>query len=176
MRKITFGGASSLDARFARPDHSVDWLMPSEDGAQIMHAFWKTIDTVLMGRKTYEIAARSPRGAGTPGIATYVFSRMLDAIGDNHVTLVKQDAVAFVRALKSQSGKGIFLMGGGALAAAMLEAGLVDEIAMSVHPVLLGAGIAAFGALGRQVDLELMRCQAFKNGCVYVTYTVKNAA
>src|SRR5215217_5927720 len=98
MRKVTFGGANSLDNYFARPDHSVDWLQWSDEAAAVMADYWKTIDTILMGRKTYEVAARSGHGGGSyPGIATYVFSRTLTEAGG--ATVVSGDAVAFVRDL-----------------------------------------------------------------------------
>jgi dihydrofolate reductase len=56
VRKVTFGGANSLDNFFARPDHAVDWLPWSDEAAAVPAGFWKSIDTVLMGRKTYEVA------------------------------------------------------------------------------------------------------------------------
>src|SRR5579864_2942952 len=78
MRKVTFGGASSLDNHLARADHAVDWLLWSEEAALVTADYWKTIDTVLMGRKTYEVALRHSKGkAPYPGMDTYVFSRTL---------------------------------------------------------------------------------------------------
>jgi dihydrofolate reductase len=78
VRKLTFGGANSLDNYLARPDHSVDWLLWGKEAAAVMADYWKTIDTVLMGRKTYEVALRKGQGGGDyPGIKTYVFSRTL---------------------------------------------------------------------------------------------------
>jgi riboflavin biosynthesis pyrimidine reductase len=65
-------------------------------------------------------------------------------------------------------------MGGGELAWPLLEAGLIDEIGFNIHPVLLGAGIPVFHAMKRQIDLELLECRSFKNGCVYVLYRVKH--
>jgi dihydrofolate reductase len=64
MRKVTFGGANSLDNYLARPDHAVDWLLWGEEAAAYMADYWKTIDTILMGRKTYEVALRSGQGGG----------------------------------------------------------------------------------------------------------------
>jgi dihydrofolate reductase len=174
VRKVTFGGANSLDNYLARADHAVDWLMWGEEAAAVTADFWKTIDTVLMGRKTYEVAARQGQRAGYPGVKNYVFSRTLT--GDPHpgVTLVRGDAPEFVRSLKGQAGKDICLMGGGELARSLFEAGLIDEIGFNIHPVLLGAGIPLFHPMSRQIDLELRECRAFKNGCVYVTYRVKH--
>jgi dihydrofolate reductase len=175
MRKVTFGGANSLDNYLARPDHSVDWLLWGDEAAAVMTDYWKTIDTVLMGRKTYEVALRSGHGdAGYPGIKTYVFSRTLPERADGPVTITARDAAEFVRELKQADGKDICVMGGGALAKSLFEAGLIDEIGFNIHPVLLGAGIPLFHPMSRQINLELRECKAFKNGCVLVTYRVKH--
>jgi dihydrofolate reductase len=179
MRKVTFGGANSLDNYFARKDHTVDWLMWSDEAAEIMKDYWQNIDTMLMGRKTYEIAAgdkkkskSKKKSKGFYGIKTYVFSRTLDTVED--VEIVSKNAVEFLRDLKNQEGKDICLMGGGDLAKTFFEAGLIDEIGFNIHPVLLGSGIPLFYEMNRQIDLELIECRPFKNGCVYVSYRVKN--
>ena len=175
VRKVTFGGANSLDNYLARPDHAVDWLLWGKEAAAVMTDYWKTIDTVLMGRKTYEVALRAGhRGGAYPGLKTYVFSRTLSEGSHEGVTVVRQDAAEFVRDLKGQDGKDICLMGGGELARPLFEAGLIDEIGFNIHPVLLGSGIPLFHPMNRQIDLELRECRAFKNGCVYLTYRVKH--
>ena len=174
MRKVTFGGANSLDNYLARPDHAVDWLLWGDEAAAVMADYWQTIDTVLMGRKTYEVAVRSGQGGGDyPGVKTYVFSRTLKEGADGSVTVVAGDAAEFVRGLKQSDGKDICLMGGGELARSLLEEGLIDEIGFNIHPVLLGEGIPVFHPMSRQIDLELKECRAFKNGCVYVLYRVR---
>jgi dihydrofolate reductase len=174
VRKVTFGGANSLDNYLARPDHAVDWLLWGEEAAAVMADFWKTIDTVLMGRKTYEVAARSGQSGGYPGVKNYVFSRTLKEDPGGGVTVVRGDAAEFVRGLKEQDGKDICLMGGGELARSLFEAVLIDEIGFNIHPVLLGSGIPLFHPMTRQIDLELLECRPFKNGCVYVMYRVKH--
>jgi dihydrofolate reductase len=173
MRKLTFGGANSLDNFIARPEHAVDWLLWSKEAAAVMGDYWKTIDTVLWGRKTYEVALRNAKGGGSfPGIKNYVFSRTLKASDDGHTTFVSDDAAGFVAKLKKQKGKDICLMGGGELARSLFEAGLIDEIGFNVHPVLLGAGIPLFHPMSRQIDLELLECKPFTNGCVLLRYRV----
>jgi dihydrofolate reductase len=174
VRKVTFGGANSLDNYLALPDHAVDWLLWGDEAAAVMASFWKTIDTVLMGRKTYEVAVRSGQRDGYPGVKNYVFSRTLKEDPSEGVTLVMGDAAAFVRGLKEQDGKDICLMGGGELARSLFEAGLIDEIGFNIHPVLLGCGIPLFHPMSRQIELELLECRPFKNGCVLVSYRVKN--
>ncbi len=175
MRKITFGGANSLDNYFARKDDSVDWLMWSDEAASVMADYWKTIDTILMGRKTYEVGLKLSKGKSNPypDVRTYVFSRTLKDGQGKNVDIISENAVEFVRDLKQQEGKDICLMGG-ELAKSFFEAGLIDEIGFNIHPVLLGSGIPLFHKMNRQIDLELLDCKAFKNGCVLVSYRVKN--
>jgi dihydrofolate reductase len=137
--------------------------------------YWKTIDTVLMGRKTYEVAIRSGKGGGGyAGVKTYVFSRTLAEGSHQGVTIIRREAAEFVRDLKGQDGRDICLMGGRELARSLFEAGLIDEIGFNIHPVLLGSGIPLFHPMSRQINLELRECRSFKNGCVYVTYRVKH--
>ena len=175
MRKTTFGGAPSLDNYFARKNGAVDWLMWSKEATEIMGDYWKTIDTVVMGRKTYEVGLKMTKGKGNPypGIKSYVFSRTLKARRDASVEIVSGDAAKFVRKLKKQPGKDICVMGGGELAHSLFEAKLIDEIGFNIHPVLLGSGVPLFHPMKRQINLELLDCKRFKNGCVCVTYRVK---
>ena len=176
MRKVTFGGANSLDNYIARKDGSFDWIMHGKEAAEYLRDYWKTIDTVLMGRKTYEVSLKFSEGKSSsyPGVKTYVFSRTLKESGDKSVELVKEDAADFVRKLKKQEGKDICVMGGGDFAKTLFEAGLIDEIGFNIHPVLLGSGVPLFHEMKHQINLELLECKPFKNGCVLVTYRVKN--
>jgi dihydrofolate reductase len=174
MRKVTFGGASSLDNFFARKDDAVDWLLWTKEVAEIMASFWKTIDTVVMGRRTYEVAARIGSGA-YPGVKNYVFSRTIKESPDRAITIVSEDAATFVRKLKNEEGKDICVMGGGVLAKSLFEADLIDEVGLNIHPVLLGSGIPLFYEMSRQIDLELIKNQQLSNGCVVLTYRVKHS-
>ncbi len=173
MRKVTFGGANSLDDYFARKDDAVDWLLWGEEVRSITATFWKTVDTVVMGRRTYEVALRSGT-TSYPGVKNYVFSRTLKNSPDKKVEIISEDAAEFVRKLKNQEGKDICVMGGGLLAKSLFEAKLIDEIGLNIHPVLLGSGIPLFHEMSHQIDLELLDCKPFKNGCVFVSYRVKN--
>lgn len=140
MRKVTLGVANSLDNSIARPDHAVDWLRWSDEVARVTSAFWKTIDTVVMGRKTYEVAVKSGT-TSYPGVKNYVCSRTLRVPADADVEVIASDAGEFVRGLKQRNGKGICVMGGGELARSLLAAGVIDELGLNIHPMLLGAGI-----------------------------------
>ena len=167
MRVVTLGLAVSLDHFIAREDHSVDWLLWSNDIASISAEYWKTIDTVLMGRKTFEIAKKP-----YPGVTNYVFSRTLKDV--DGVTLVEDDPAAFVRELKSHPGKGMAVIGGGELARPLLDGGVIDEIVLNVHPVLLGRGIPLFHGLERQLDLELLESRVLQHVCVLLHYRVSS--
>jgi dihydrofolate reductase len=176
MRKVTFGVANSLDNYIARKDDAVDWLLWSEEAMSTMTEYWKTIDTIVMGRKTYEVALKHSQGGGNPykGLKTYVFSRTMKESSPSGVEIISEDAAEFVRNLKNERGKDICVMGGGEFAKTLFEANLIDEIAFNIHPVLLGSGIPLFHQMSHQIDLELLECKTFKNGCVMVTYRVKH--
>ena len=174
MRKVIFGGANSLDNFFARKDDSVDWLIWSKDVTKLMTAFWKNIDTMLMGRRTYEVSLRMGGGGEHAGVNTYVFSRTLKRVEGKNIELVSEDAAEFLRRLKQQPGKDILVMGGGVLAKSFFEADLIDEIGFNIHPVLLGSGIPLFYEMKTQIDLDLLSCQPISKGCVVLTYRVKH--
>jgi dihydrofolate reductase len=183
MRTVTYGGAVSLDGYLAAADGGLDWLHFSPDVQQIMADYWKTIDTILMGRKTYTVSAtargpaRKPQRATTakttvPAIRTYVFSRTLAPIDEPGVEVVSGDAAAFVRDLRQRPGRDICLMGGGELAQSLLSAGVVDRVGLNIHPVLLGAGIPVFRDAGHRVSLKLTECRPLDGGCILATYEV----
>ena len=179
MRKVTFGCACSLDNFIAREDGSFDWIMHSDEAMKIMAEFWPRIDTMIMGRKTYDISkqymTKSERKKLPHGeLETFVFSRTLEPGTRDDITFLNGDPATFVRKLKRQKGKEICIMGGGSLAQPLLEAGVIDEIGMNIHPVLLGSGVPLFYPMKNQIDLERIDVRSFENGCVYVLYRVKN--
>jgi len=175
MRKVIFRLANSLDNYIARKDGAFDWILSSEETAFDMTEFWKTIDAVVIGRRTYEPVLKSGKPFPTfPGIRNYVLSRTLKESPDKNIEVISEDVVEFIRKLKTEKGKDIFVMGGGMLARPLFEANLIDEVGVNIHPVLLGSGIPLFHEMSHQIDLELIKCKTFKNGCVSVTYRVKS--
>jgi dihydrofolate reductase len=188
MRTVTYGGGVSLDGFLAAADGAIDWLHFSADVQQIMTDYFKGVDAILMGRKTWAVARtqsggskRKPssrprtgksRTAKVPAMRTYVFSRTLTSIDQPGVELVAGDAVVFVRDLKQRPGGRICLMGGGELAQSLLAAGLVDEVGLNVHPVLLGSGVPVFRDPGHRVKLALTETRPLDGGCVLVNYRV----
>ena len=170
MRKVTYGAAASFDGYIAGPAEEIDWLRWSEDAGKIMADSWKGVDAMLMGRKTWEFAARAGGGPKIK-VKTYLFSRTMTEV-PNDVELVRGDAVEFVRDLKQQPGGDIIVMGGGELGTALVEGGVVDEIGFSFHPLLLGSGIPMFRPMQRRVELELIETRTIAKDCVLVRYRV----
>ena len=178
MRTVTYGAACSLDGFITAADGGLDWLHFSRDVEEFMAAYWATVDTVLLGRKTWEVAAAlSAAGesgpAGLSGITTYVFSRTLREVSGD-ARLVREDAGEFVRDLKRQPGKGICVLGGSDLARSLLEAGVVDELGANIHPILLGCGVPLFRDPGRRIPVELVEARTLDGGCVLATYRVRH--
>jgi dihydrofolate reductase len=180
VRTVTYGAACSLDGFIASPDKGLDWLHFSKDVSDVMAEYFKSIDTILMGRKTW-VDSQAMLAADSPppeeafaGIQSYVFSRTLDKLPDPRVRLVREDAVAFVRDLKKRPGRGICLMGGGELARSLFEAGLVDEVGLNIHPILLGGGVPMFPTPGPRVTLKLLETRVLSGGCVLATFRVQH--
>ena len=180
MRTVTYGAACSLDCFIVGPDNSMDWLHYSSDVSQVMAEYFKSIDTMLLGRKTWEFAqAMAAAGEQPPddafaGIETYVFSRTLDKLPDPNGHLVRDDAADFVRDLKKRPGRGICVMGGGELARSLFEADLIDEVGVNIHPILLGGGVPMFPAPGPRVKLKLLNSRALSGGCVLANFKVQH--
>ena len=177
MRKVIYGGACSLDGYFAGRNGELDWLHYSKDVSAIMAKSWAATDTILIGRKTWEFAMAAGGGGEMPGVTinkTYVFSRTLSSVSGKDTELVSQNAGEFVRELKQRPGKDIIVMSGGNLAASLLSAGVIDEVGLNIHPLLLGAGVPAFLDPGSRINLELAECRRLDGGCVFVNYRVRH--
>src|SRR5689334_4239925 len=117
MRTVTYGAACSLDGFITGPDENIDWLHTSADAMEIMRRYWQDVDTIIMGRKTYDFSLSMGGGPEMPGIkATYVFSRTRRSGATAGVQVISSDPAEFVRELKQQPGKNICLLGGSELA------------------------------------------------------------
>lgn len=171
MRKLIYGGANTLDNYIASKDDSVDWILQSKEANEFLKQMWQSLDTIIMGRRTYEIATKSGHGGGHAGIKTYVCSRTLKEVKGKNVELAS-DAVALAKRLKAEEGKDICVMGGAQLAKSLFEAGLIDEVGVNIHPLLLGSGIPLFAEMETRINLELLECKQSKNGCVILKYRV----
>src|SRR5215813_12064706 len=179
MRKVVYSLTNSLDNFIARADGGCDWILMDDEVMNEFPKFFASFDTVLVGRKTYDSALlQNPETGQEPsgymGMKTYVFSRTMRESSNAGVKIISDNAGEFVRNLKNESGKDIWLMGGGILATSLLKERLVDEIGVSIQPILLGSGVPLFPDIGMQVDLQLLESKTYKNGIIRLKYLVKN--
>jgi dihydrofolate reductase len=174
-RKVIVHIAASADGYIARPDGDLEWLTsrPAPEGFYGMNAFMKSIDTLLLGRKTYEVSL-SLGGTFDKKTRTIVFSHNpAPADAPSGVEFVGGAIGPFVSRLREQPGKDIWLMGGGELIASFLDEQAIDEFVVSVVPVFIGDGIPLIARRHRQVPLELQSVERFDDGLVQLHYRVE---
>ncbi len=172
MRKLKYHVATTVDGFLAREDDSYDFFPQEGDHITEYLASFATYDTILMGRRTYELALKVGVTDPYPALETYVFSRSMKQSPNPRVKLVSEDAVGVVRRLKEQPGKVIYLCGGGDLASTLFAEGLIDEVLIKFNPVLLGAGIPIVARLKEVVRLEPRSTKVYNNGVLLLQYTV----
>jgi dihydrofolate reductase len=173
MRNVRYSVAASLDGYIAGPNGEYDWIImdPEIDFA----ARFAKVDTMLLGRRTYEIAGGGGGGGGMSKMRVYVFSRTLRQADHPTVTIVADDAAATVAALRAEPGDGeIWLMGGGILFRDLLAAGQVDTVEVTIVPVILGGGIPLIPPGGPRASLTLTHLHRYeKTGLVSLDYAVQ---
>jgi dihydrofolate reductase len=175
-RKVIVHIGTSADGYIARPDGDLEWLTsrPAPEGFYGMSAFMKSIDTKVLGRKTYEVSVRMGAKFDSNG-RTIVFSRHAPpSDAPSGVEFVNGAIGPFVRRLREQPGKDIWLMGGGEVIASFLDEQAIDEFVISVAPVFIGEGIPLIARRHRHVPLELQSTERFEDGLVQLHYRVQN--
>jgi dihydrofolate reductase len=168
MGQLVLYIATSLDGYIARNGGAVDWLFTDQDYGY--EDFYNSCDRLIMGRNTYE----QIQGWGDypyPDKHGFVFSRNIQQDRDENVTFVSGDLADFVSNLKSEDGKNIWLVGGAAIAKVCLENNLIDKFILSIHPLVLGDGIALFPAPLPTLNLKLENSQVFNTGLLQLTYS-----
>jgi dihydrofolate reductase len=178
-RKIIVYIATSADGYIARPDGDVEWLNRRPRTVDYgMGAFYRTIDTILWGRKTYDWVLRYYNERGRKGgmfdtkLANYVFSKKPLKEETPGVKFVSEPVKAFAQRLRATPGKHIWMMGGGELIASFLDAGEIDEFDIHVIPTLIGEGIPLVAPRHRDVPLRLRSARAYPDGVVRLHYEV----
>ncbi len=190
MRKLIYYVACSIDGFIAREDGSFEgFLQEGEHIDDLIQTFPETFpahvrhlmgiqsenqefDTVLMGRKTYEVGLNFGVTNPYPHLKQYLFSQSLKASPEEQVELISEQAISVVKQLKNEAGKNIWLCGGSNLASTLFTENLIDRLILKVNPFLMGSGIPLFASSIEQTALELTDRKIYGNGVLRLHYRV----
>ena len=136
-----------------------------------MSDFLKRVDTIFMGRKSYELTLKLG-GTGFPDLTSYVFSNSLSRVEEGY-RLFEGDLKKEVQEFRNTPGRDIWLFGGAALISSFMIHNLVDEILLAVHPVFLGSGMPAFGDFTGSVNLTLLDSKSYSTGLIMLHYSLR---
>jgi dihydrofolate reductase len=176
-RKIIVYIATSADGFIARRDGGVDWLdRPRTSGDYGMGAFFKTIDTILWGAKTYGVGLKMSAGnlsSYAPNIKNYVFTHHPPKSNPSGFEFINEPIERFAQRLRANPGKDIWMMGGGGIIASFLDAGEIDEFVIHVIPIFIGEGIPLIAPKNRNVRLKLLSVRDYPDGVIRLHYAVE---
>lgn len=176
-RKVILFIAMSLDGFIARPNDDLDWLnVVTKAGEDYGYsAFTQTVDTILLGRRTYEkvlsLVEKYPHNNKT----TYVITRTTQPNQENIVFYTKS-INNLICELKQQTGENIYCDGGAMLSQTLIREKLIDEMIISIIPILLGEGIRLFDNDSNIKHLKLKDTKHFDTGLVQLHYTFYNGS
>ena len=174
MRRVLYRVAATVDGYIAGPRGELDWIVrdPAVDLAKV----YESVDTVLLGRRTYELTRQPGAPPWPPDWQIFVFSRTLRPEEHPGVTIVTADAGTRVAALRAAPGREIWLFGGGNLLRSLLAAKQVDIVEVVVMPVLLGGGIPILETGAPQTRLALEDVERYSSGLLRLRYRIPDAA
>jgi dihydrofolate reductase len=175
MRKIIVYIATSADGYIARRNGAVDWLdRPRLKGDYGMGEFYRSIDTILWGRKTAALTTEMGGKSGSfdANVKNYVFSRRPPRKPVAGAEFVKEPIPEFAKRLRSLAGKNIWMMGGAGIIGSFLDEGAIDEFIIHVIPTLIGEGIPLIAPRHRNIALKLVSCRSFSDGVVRLHYAL----
>jgi dihydrofolate reductase len=171
MRKIILNVAVTLDSFIEGPNGEYDWCFTDQDYG--MKEFLERVDTIFYGRKSYELMIT------TEGMSlemwgdrkNYVFSNSLESVQGNS-TIISGDVLQKVKEIKAEQGKEIWLFGGASLTTTLMNANLVDELLVAVHPIILGRGKPLFIDIDKRITLKLINSNTFSTGLIQSSYEI----
>jgi dihydrofolate reductase len=170
MRKVILCVAVSLDGFIEGPNGEYDWCFTDQDYG--MSDFFKRIDAMFIGRKSYEMLQSMDMGSNPfPKMEEYVFSNTLTSVKDDAV-LISGDIKTAAQQIKRQQGKDIWMFGGASLTTSLMNDGLIDELMIAIHPILLGSGKPLFNNIIGRIPLTLTGSKTYSSGLVMVWYDV----
>ncbi|MGI9550821.1 MAG: dihydrofolate reductase family protein [Aurantibacter sp.] len=171
MRKVILSLAVSLDGFIEGPNGEYDWCFTDQDYG--MSAFFKRIDSIFMGRKSYELilSMGDSEMSGFPKLKEYVFTNTLKELKPGAI-IVNGDIASEIRRIKRDRGKDIWLFGGAELTTSLLNLGLVDELSLAIHPIVLGSGKPLFIDIQNRIDLKLLNSKSYSTGLITLTYEI----
>lgn len=181
MRKLIVSNMVTADGYFAGPNDEIDWHNVDAEFNDYAIALLESVDTLVFGRRTYEVMASywpTPEAltddaevAGRMNdLAKIVFSRTLERADWRNARLVTGDIADEMTAMKQQDGKDMVIFGSGSVVAQLAERGVIDEYRLIVNPIALGEGKSQFAGMGRRLPLQLLGSKAFRSGNVLLTY------
>lgn len=169
MRKVILNVAVSLDGYIEGPNGEFDWCFTDQDYG--MTDFLNRVDAIFFGRKSYELVLKMEREAYRDKMK-YVFSKTLKHI-EGKTQLISRNVEEKVNTIKNQKGKDIWLFGGAGLISSFMNYGLVDELQLAVHPLLLGAGKSLFEGIKERIAFKLADTRTYSTGLVQLFYELK---
>ena len=174
MRKVILYIAVSLDGYIADRNGSVDWIKGQDDSVEAEDTFtpfFDSVDTVIMGKRTYNqiVTELSPNHWPYAGATTFVVTHDGESIGTEHIRFRNRSVCRLVDEIREQSGKNIWICGGAQIARQLIEKDMIDTYHIAVIPVILGGGIRLFDTTEHKIDLTLDRTKEY-NGIIELTY------
>lgn len=178
MRKIIAGFATTIDGFIEGPNGEIDWIIYDPEQFAELGEYWKKIDAMFHGRKTYEASLKMKDEVSEEMINSfahmkqYVFSKTLNKVEDNYI-LVNGDLKTEVERIKNEPGGEIAVFGGAELVSSLLNLDLIDELSLAICPVLLGQGKPFFQHIEKRIDWKVKEVKTYKSGLIYITYQRK---
>jgi len=172
MRKIILNVAVSLDGFIEDANGSYDWCLTDQDYG--MTDFFSHVDTMFIGRKSYELLINADDRHVFPGIKKYVFSDTLAQTQYQEIEVVPRAKFAeAVKEIRELPGGDIWLFGGADLVSAFVSNNLIDELLLAIHPVILSSGKPLFKDLKERINLELIDSKTYDTGLIQARYLKK---